>query len=66
MRIEIDEDRCQGNTMCVVAAPELIQINPDTERAVLRRGAVVPTEHEDDALMAADGCPETAIRVIED
>jgi len=66
MRIEIDEDLCAGHTMCVVAAHDLIEISPETERAVLRCGKDVPPELEDAALMAAAGCPEQAIKVSKD
>lgn len=66
MRIEVDGDRCAGHAMCVVAADELIDISPDTERAELRQGSEVPPALEDAALMAAAGCPEQAIRVTKD
>ncbi|WP_179377953.1 ferredoxin [Rhodococcus sp. ACS1] len=65
MRIAIDDSRCLGHTMCIVAASELIEIDPVSEHAKVRT-AHVPSGQEGSAWMAASGCPEQAISVIEE
>jgi ferredoxin len=65
MRISIDDGLCLGHTMCVVAAPSLVDIAPDTGRAFVIRSEV-PVGEEENARMAEAGCPERAVRVTED
>jgi ferredoxin len=62
MRMSIDDGRCLGHTMCVVAAPSLVDIDPDTGHAFVLR-AEVPADEEEAARMAEAGCPERAVRV---
>jgi ferredoxin len=59
--LEIDGDRCQGHAICYLLAPELFDIDEDG------RGLVIDPEVGPDghgqAQVAADRCPERAIRL---
>ena len=62
MRIKLDNAKCQGHGRCYALAPELFE-SDDEGYAVLKAKGDVPTEREDDAILAADNCPEYAIEV---
>lgn len=66
MYISIDELKCAGHGRCYAVAPDLL--SDDDEGFVAQRGQCwkVPTELHDQALEAADSCPESAITVPED
>ena len=64
MKVEADLDACQGYVCCVMAAPEVFDVDDDTAKVVLLNAA--PGE----ALRAkvADAvrsCPSRALRVID-
>jgi ferredoxin len=65
MRVHVDQERCQGHNRCVALAPSLFEIDDYGTASVVGDGAVAP-EHEDDALLAVDNCPEFAISVTDD
>jgi ferredoxin len=65
MRVHVDQERCQGHNRCVALAPSLFQIDDYGTASVVGAGADAP-EHEDDALLAVDNCPEFAISVTDD
>ena len=59
-RIEIDESACNGYGNCVVAAPDVFDLDPVTGIAT------VVTGHPDDEAAVADAeadCPARAIRL---
>lgn len=60
MKVEVDQDLCISCGACVDVCPEVFQWNDD-EKA---HSAVddVPTEYEDQAREAAEGCPTNAIK----
>jgi ferredoxin len=60
MRIEIDEDRCQGHALCAMYAPNLFDNRADDGHAVAIPGEVPDSEAEA-ARRAVAGCPEQAI-----
>ena len=64
MRLHIDEKKCTGHARCYTTAVDLL--TDDDEGFVAQRGSTidVPPELEDQALDAADACPEGAIRAI--
>ena len=64
MRISVDDERCLGHTMCMVASSSLVDIDPDTGHAFAVKKAVSPGE-EEAARMAEIGCPERAFIVHE-
>ncbi|KXF53712.1 hypothetical protein AXA44_43675 [Rhodococcus sp. SC4] len=58
--VEINEETCNGYGNCVVAAPEVFDLDPDTNIAVLRDGH--PADNDDEALEEAEAdCPVRAI-----
>lgn len=64
MRVEADLDACQGYVCCVMAAPEVFDVDDDTAKVLLR------TATPDDALRAkvenaVRSCPSRALRVLE-
>jgi ferredoxin len=65
MRVHVDQERCQGHNRCVALAPSLFEIDDYGTASVVGDGTVSP-EHEDDALLAVDNCPEFAISVTDD
>lgn len=64
MRLQVDPARCQGHTLCTLAAPELIELREDD-------GHAAPTQEElaDAQLPTADAainaCPERALSLTE-
>lgn len=65
MRISLDSNKCQGHGRCYALAPQLFE--PDDEGfAVLCGNGDVGAALEDEALLAADNCPEYAIEVSAD
>lgn len=63
MKINLDNDACQGHGRCYALAPELFD-SDDEGYAVLKvADGQVPDGKEDDARLAADNCPEYAITV---
>lgn len=62
MEIKLDSEKCQGHGRCYALAPDLFE-SDDEGYAVLKVEGAVPAEQEDDAILAADNCPEYAITV---
>ena len=62
MRIKLDEDLCMGYANCVVQAPDLFDIDEETDKAV-----VLVAEPSADQLPAAEAairaCPAVALRL---
>ena len=63
MKLQLDNELCQGHGRCFALAPELFDAD-DEGFAVLLVEGEVPTELEGDAQLCADNCPEFAITVI--
>jgi ferredoxin len=64
MKIEWNRDRCVGHAQCVVAAPELWDVDDDGY-AVTRTDFAVPPGLEGKARASADACPECAITIVD-
>jgi ferredoxin len=62
MRITFDRAACQGHGRCYSLAPQVFD-SDDEGYAVLKVDGDVPAELEDEAVLAADNCPEFAIEV---
>lgn len=62
MHIKIDDSRCQGHGLCRLSAPGLFFAREEDGHAYVS-GEAVPADREADAQLAADSCPELAIRV---
>lgn len=65
MRLRVDPDKCQGHTLCAMAAPDLFTLREEDGHAEVGDG-VVPPEREEAARRAVLGCPERAIEIIEE
>ncbi|MDT3441892.1 MULTISPECIES: ferredoxin [unclassified Pseudofrankia] len=60
MRVRVEEDVCQGHTLCAMNAPELFDLREDDGHAVVLL-VDVPAELEAKARLAHRGCPEHAV-----
>ncbi|MCE4265601.1 ferredoxin [Rhodococcus sp. ACPA4] len=60
MRIHVDQDICQGHTICSMVAPDLFQLRDEDGHAYAIDGDV-PAELEGVAREAMLSCPERAI-----
>jgi ferredoxin len=63
MRVRIDSALCQGHGRCYDLAPDLFGDDEDGYATLTERTADgrIPAGSEDDAQLAADNCPESAI-----
>jgi ferredoxin len=63
MRVQIDSSLCQGHGRCYDLAPDLFGDDEDGYAILTERTAdgQVPPGSEDDAQLAADNCPESAV-----
>ena len=61
MRVEVDEDRCQGHARCWAICPEVFDLDDEGHAVVVQ--ADVPMDLQVKAREAADNCPELAITV---
>jgi ferredoxin len=60
MRIEVDDDRCEGHGRCYALAPELFEPDEIGNSHPVGDGRV-PSELESKARLAVANCPEHAI-----
>jgi ferredoxin len=65
MRIWVDPDKCQGHTLCNMAAQQLFQLSERDGHASTTVDDV-PPELKDQARRAHAGCPERAIILVDD
>ena len=61
VKIEIDQDLCEGNLRCMAAAPELFQVNENDKAYLLIENP--GEEFRQKAEAAARVCPRQAIRI---
>ncbi|KXF52218.1 MULTISPECIES: ferredoxin [Rhodococcus] len=60
--IDIDTQACNGYGNCVVSAPEVFDLDPETNIATVRDGH--PDDNDTEALLEAEAdCPVRAIRL---
>jgi ferredoxin len=64
VRVQVNENLCQGHTLCHMTAPEIFQLRDEDGHAYVTHD-LVPPELEDSAVAAEATCPEGAIRLIE-
>jgi ferredoxin len=60
MRVRVDADKCQGHTLCAMAAPDAFVLS-DFDGHSTARFDVVPADQEQAVRDAAATCPEQAI-----
>ena len=65
MKIEVDQDACEGHNRCFSLAAELFDV-ADYGTATALNGGVVAEGMEDKAHLAIANCPEHAISIVDD
>ena len=60
MKVRVDPDKCQGHTLCAMAAPEAFKLS-DFDGHATAVFEIVPAELEQAVRDAAATCPEQAI-----
>lgn len=65
MRVQIDDERCEGHGRCYSLAPAVFRPDDIGNAVALNDGTVTPGE-EERARLAAANCPEQAITIHED
>jgi len=65
VKVRVDQDRCQGHTLCAMIAPEMFVLS-DIDGSSSAVSEVVPADQEDLVREAAQSCPEQAILIEED
>jgi len=65
VKVRVDQERCQGHTLCAMIAPEMFQLS-DIDGSSSAVTEVVPSDQEDLVREAAHSCPEQAILIEED
>ena len=64
MKVHVDQERCQGHTLCAMIAPDMFQLS-EIDGSSSAVSEVVPKDQEAVVREAAHSCPEQAI-LIED
>jgi ferredoxin len=62
MRVTVDEDLCQGHTLCASQAPEVFLLREDDGHAYVEVEEV-PVDLEERVERAVETCPERAIQI---
>ncbi|MBE9373796.1 ferredoxin [Saccharopolyspora sp. HNM0983] len=63
MRIEVDDDLCQGHAMCELEAPEVFHV-PKRGTVEVLAEQPAPEQHPD-VRRAVASCPTQALRLVE-
>ena len=64
MKVFVDPNKCVGQGMCVLYAPEIFTLSDDDGRAQVPQ-QLVQADHEDAVRQAMQACPEQAISITE-
>lgn len=65
MKVQIDDQRCEGHGRCYALAPAVFEPDDLGQGQVVGDGTVAPGE-EDRARLAVANCPEVAISILEE
>jgi ferredoxin len=60
MKVWVDQDKCQGHTLCSMIAPDSFELD-DVDGHASAVNEIVPADQEDAVREAAQSCPEQAI-----
>jgi ferredoxin len=63
MKVRVNQDRCQGHTLCAMIAPKMFELD-DIDGHSSPVSEDVPEDQEAAVLEAVRSCPEQAISVI--
>jgi ferredoxin len=62
MKVSVDQQRCQGHTLCAMIAPKVFQLDEvDGHSSAISEE--VPVDQEEQVREAAHSCPEQAISI---
>lgn len=64
MKVEVDANKCQGHTLCAMAAPPVFELSDEDGHASVLLPEV-PAELEAAVRHALASCPERAITITE-
>jgi ferredoxin len=64
VKVAVDENKCQGHTLCAMSAPTVFELNDDDGHASVVRPDV-PADLEGAVRTAQANCPERAILLSE-
>lgn len=62
MKVQVDPQRCQGHTLCAMAAPESFELS-DIDGHATPVSENVPAEQEANVREAVRSCPEQAVSI---
>ncbi|BBX09032.1 ferredoxin [Mycolicibacterium aichiense] len=65
MKVRVDQDRCQGHTLCAMIAPDMFELS-DIDGSSSPVTEEVPADQIELVREAAQSCPEQAILIEED
>ena len=65
MKVQVDQERCQGHTLCAMIAPEVFQLDDVDGHSTPLIDGEIPAELEEKAREACRSCPEQAISISE-
>jgi ferredoxin len=60
VKVRVDQERCQGHTLCAMNAPKVFQLD-DIDGHSTPISEDVPVDQEENVREAAHSCPEQAI-----
>jgi len=63
MKLILDRSMCDGNALCVMQAPDLLEMGDNEELVVLKTELAL--DEVGRARRAVDACPKAALRVSE-
>ena len=62
MRVRVDDQRCQGHTLCAMIAPKMFRLD-EVDGHSTAVSEDVPADQEERVREAAHTCPERAITI---
>ena len=65
MKVRVDQERCQGHTLCAMIAPDMFELN-DIDGSSSAVTELVPPDQIGAVREAAQSCPAQAILIDED
>ncbi|MBF6336548.1 ferredoxin [Nocardia abscessus] len=64
MKVRVDQQRCQGHTLCAMIAPQSFELSEiDGHSSAV--GESIPADQQDQVREAVHSCPERAISIAE-
>ncbi|MCK0090785.1 ferredoxin [Rhodococcus sp. HNM0563] len=63
MKVRVDPDRCQGHTLCAMAAPDVFELS-DIDGHATAIDSEIPADLEENVREAVRSCPEQAITIL--